>query len=980
MRCIPIALALLIVLLAGCTTGYHLDRVAASLDRWGTVSISGASLIQPDPNFRLDLDLSADEIFRRNRIEGFSTISQFDDLDVQVSVQAEVIANLVDEMQATGDPKLFKGLRTKLMAAAFKALLGNLSEDQRAALAPLLEPLEQPIESDDEGDPGEAEASDGGEGALDDARKKRDEAKKHLNDARDAKKEFDDAGEEAAKKEHKADLQEALNKALTACHSVADLSSKSAEQAYQLASDAQRAFRKESPEFREEAENITAQIEKAFTEVGEAETQADKVKSAADAAKSTVEEQLEDDTDLDDAKLGEAIAAVDALLKNDAEDDKSVNKLIDETSQAVMAARMAASRTGAPIGPTKRPPKIITAPKIPLEERLAFGKLPALRDALLNPVIEPELNLRQLLLLTASDKMTLEMLRWLTYPRDDAPNKQIYLCVASVSVVPGKWTGSGYIGEVDLYMRLAKQADNGQIYTSYPPVEPTVFSVFPFIDSQVLDLRTSRRRIFTMALQLIVNGYPQAGRLMLDYARQRQQDMRTITGLNTVTSYGNGRHVGFRFAPRLVAQDDPTDVNTGPAFNLQPQHFPVIIMAVVDEKPFVPKPAAHVWYTTEGLPISTCAWPECPRKLTCESNEHRIPKFDKNARSDATHMVWYQRHRWMRAPDRGWSRYIPFWRTITDIFKGRLTEYEMIDRARHLDKVRREYKEIQDGWRCNPQLRESRQFYYRAIWNRTNYLAAHGVGSVTTFALPRFVEGDKEIGAIAIKPDVLWIDKPNQFTIVAQTEAPVECGKGPFAKGFSVSVGGMPVNATRLSGKALKVVMPPWKDIVDPKELEHEEGMQQFKAQVAVTNGQNVVEEEVTFRYFKTKAKPQTLSARFPGGRQSITPSSPNNSDRTVIVELSRPVAGVTKATILIPNPGADGTLKVLTLDASVNASGLVQADDTIDAADNPDDWKPSKEFHQLDGHTVSGVKVMLEMPSGNELTIPVSGLLVFKK
>jgi hypothetical protein len=58
----------------------------------------------------------------------------------------------------------------------------------------------------------------------------------------------------------------------------------------------------------------------------------------------------------------------------------------------------------------------------------------------------------------------------------------------------------------------------------------------------------------------------------------------------------------------------------------------------------------------------------------------------------------------------------------------------------------------------------------------------------------------------------------------------------------------------------------------------------------------------------------------------------------------------------------------------------LVQADDTIDAATNPDDWRPSKEFHQLDGQTLSGVKVTLKMPGGNELTVPVSGSLVFEK
>jgi hypothetical protein len=81
---------------------------------------------------------------------------------------------------------------------------------------------------------------------------------------------------------------------------------------------------------------------------------------------------------------------------------------------------------------------------------------------------------------------------------------------------------------------------------------------------------------------------------------------------------------------------------------------------------------------------------------------------------------------------------------------------------------------------------------------------------------------------------------------------------------------------------------------------------------------------------------------------------------------LAQPIAGLTEASITIPNPStaADAKPKLFTLGASVNASGLVQANDTIDAAANSDDWKPSKEFHQLDGQTVSGVKSRSRCPA----------------
>jgi len=126
--------------------GHHLDHVARSLEKWGTVWVSGATLIEPDPQFQLDLNLSGRQIFERNRFEGFSNISQVRATDVQLAVQAEIVANLINQMQGTTEPKVLDQLKQRLLAAALEGLLGKLPEEQQTRLRPILEPVSQRLQ------------------------------------------------------------------------------------------------------------------------------------------------------------------------------------------------------------------------------------------------------------------------------------------------------------------------------------------------------------------------------------------------------------------------------------------------------------------------------------------------------------------------------------------------------------------------------------------------------------------------------------------------------------------------------------------------------------------------------------------------------------------------------------------------------------------------------------------------------------------
>ncbi|HUW81288.1 MAG TPA: hypothetical protein VMZ31_00670 [Phycisphaerae bacterium] len=477
--------------LVGCqSVGGDLDCVAESIEKWGTVSISGATLIKPDPRFGLDLHLTGNQIFERNRIEGFSRILQKDAFEAQISVRAEIIANLLNQVQATEDPKLLGELKKGLMAAAFEGLLGALPDEERAM------------------------------------------------------------------------------------------------------------------------------FQRAFASLGQ--------------------------------RLGGGV-------------QPSGSDYGDSAYQAGVAATGGA-------GPAPTPPKPLTTKPTDQSRRLALGAVDkALSEGLESYEGPLTLNLQQLLTLTASDKNMLEMLRWLSYPRGYAPGKRVFLCMATVNIVPGRQTYRGYYGQVDLYMeygkteyskkearhptRRAGKAD-GTVASS-PAIggrvkrvtarHPICFAVYPLIDAQVLDLRTSRRQLFTTAIQLAVSGYHAAANVLLDHARKREQDVETITGINAVTSYSTGSHLGFTFAPRLSAQADPANINTGPQMALQPQTFPVMIMVICDEESI------------------------------------RDRHYD--------HLIMYQTARWRRAPDPSSDARWLIGRPLSELAFPRMSEHEIIKRAEALDRV-----------------------------------------------------------------------------------------------------------------------------------------------------------------------------------------------------------------------------------------------------------------------------------------------------
>ena len=933
------ALFLLVAVGSGCEPGgypgWDLDRVAKSVDKFGTLSISGATLIEPDPRFQLDLELSGNEIFNRNRIEGSSGIRQYDAADVQISVKAEIIANMVDQMKATTDPSLLQSLRTNLMAAAFQGLASELPDE----LQPFAKALDLTGPSGSAPDAGPGEPEDGG---LEQATKALSEAKgvtAQIENARVAK-------DEAA--------------ALTS----SEAALKSAEQ---LASYVEAAG--------QEARALALKVESValgdLTRFGRAKTEAQDAIIAADAAEAEA------------ARLRERIVAARGKLSEEGNDSdkpktateahEAVKGLAPDASTAEDAAKKArrAEQTlmlgggGAVAG--KKPgaapqQKILQADPIAKSDRLALARIPEFREALANYEGDLDLNLRQLLILTASDKMTLEMLRWLSYPRGYGPGKRVFLCMASVNCTPGRITYDGYIGQVDLAIRYGvRDKDTKEVYYyeqgDQVGKHPVAFAVFPFIDSQVLDLRTSRRRSFTMALQLIVNGYPAAGRALLDYGRSREQDVHTITGINTVSSYSTGHQLGFVFSPRLVAQGDPANMNTAPRVHLQPQSFPAIIMIACDtddlRSPGVKEGEKGYW---EGAP---------------------------------DHVAWFQTYHWRRAPAPSADRW-PLGRWFSQWLHPRMTEIDIAHRANHLDAA---YKTLYDKWDPysgkDEDDRKSWKWRFRtqALRARLASLASAGLGANVFFKIPLFTSGEsKRLGLgtdVVVEPRRGWVNRPSTFFVYHPDREPI------FKDDFVVSIGGREANATRVNDDVLKVVLPPWIETFDYEAAEAIQKTGRYHAPLVVATDAGVfnAEQDIEFKYYAptpltalgrkpaTEAAGETLTAKLETPRICLE-NNPLVKRDPIKIKLSSEVEAETGTIILRARKGTTkGLVHLLAKIDQTTVTPIVEPKEPKE----PKHLYPSKLENLPKATAFEGVTLILHEGQSDRV-IEVTGALVVVK
>ncbi len=680
--------------LASSKIGFHLDRIANKLEDFGTVTVSGATLIEPDPRFQLDLNLTGEDIFNRNRVEGFSRIFTQESADLQLSVRAEMIQGVANQLMAAQDPKLRDQLKNLLASQLFKGLVEQAPLAQRAKWAKVAEQFNQAMsgkstEEDSGVEIGEVEAEAAVKAAASAAAEfanaiaidvKNTDEDHGENDAKKVLSFVQETLQHASKARSQADKAARLAKAAahTAQGKLESQDATSVEEAAALitraVSDAAKAktvagtlansINKAQGEIAELAisKNAKKQNNNGNEETFDWAEWANKLRLAVKpvieqeekAADPPKTEKDQGDTGLPSNGDSNKSGPTESSTSSSTPTSTTVLEVAEAAVQAVNSTRQAAAvakiRTKAPSASEED--RNFDVPDLPsMDSRVALDRALSFSDPL--PAYEGplNLNLQQLLALTGSDKALLNMLKWNSYPTNYGPGNRVFLAMASVSVVPGRKTYKGYMGQVDVFMEYGLMCDGGvrecdickeaadRVETSNEKHEkkeqpadersngvestvptsvkndsdrlqsfrrrsraewnrhirpicgdaqPTALAVFPFVNSQVLDLRASRRQAFSTAIQLMLSGYPAAGNALLDYVRQTEEDTATLTALNTVSSYGNGSHIGFTFSPNYRAQAKPggfgSDKKAGQ--RMQPWSFPVIVLISADERVF----------------------------------------------------------------------------------------------------------------------------------------------------------------------------------------------------------------------------------------------------------------------------------------------------------------------------------------------------------------------------------------------------------
>jgi len=119
-----------------------------------------------------------------------------------------------------------------------------------------------------------------------------------------------------------------------------------------------------------------------------------------------------------------------------------------------------------------------------------------------------------------------------------------------------------------------------EIYT------PLSAAVSPMTDVDALDLGYSQRfqvsDALSIAAALSAGGSKASAAYFREWAKRRQQDVRTRTSYAAVTSFSNGGFFGWRIKPRLQALENPALFESKPENVLEQQAFPAVVIVGID--------------------------------------------------------------------------------------------------------------------------------------------------------------------------------------------------------------------------------------------------------------------------------------------------------------------------------------------------------------------------------------------------------------
>lgn len=316
-------------------------------------------------------------------------------------------------------------------------------------------------------------------------------------------------------------------------------------------------------------------------------------------------------------------------------------------------------------------------------------------------------------------------------------------------------------------------------------LRPMVTAVYPMIDAQVLDLRSSFRDQIAIAAQLTLMGYGGQIQQLMDYVKQTEQDASSMTARTIGSAYSaNGYNYGFRVEPRYAAIENPVQPDSRPGYTLESTQFPAMVLLFADK--------AAIASRAGGKASDSEAW---------------------------DHVVFHTESRWIPMVGQ-W----PFgWRHAT------ISEDRLIRRARNLDYVLNQLPQYGNNTASgntnlqsaaspgNWQNKENQtntmgQLEWSTLYRRRAALAALGLGSSIAVRLPEYEKKDSNDSQ----------QKTESITVTVPEKTPFSGWKNTVTtllitgSGFSdktilgANVGGRDAAVKVLSKGALVVVIDPW--------------------------------------------------------------------------------------------------------------------------------------------------------------------------
>ena len=183
-----------------------------------------------------------------------------------------------------------------------------------------------------------------------------------------------------------------------------------------------------------------------------------------------------------------------------------------------------------------------------------------------------------------SSKFQEELLEFLANPGQLSHGEKLHLVVTQVSCSPGWRTRTDYIADVRVSVDNASARRKRGVDQAGPTAPVRVAAVFPLIETQNLDLRSSLRDqlalLGSLSAVMQQSGLAAQSSTISEYAERLQRDAATRTVQPVISSSVSEGSFGYQFRPVFRAIDDLTDPQSQGEYVLNPVSFPVLALIV----------------------------------------------------------------------------------------------------------------------------------------------------------------------------------------------------------------------------------------------------------------------------------------------------------------------------------------------------------------------------------------------------------------